>query len=51
MNLQEGGFVREQVITDLPASKDFSAAQNHVAKGAIRQMHWHDIVRFLSDLE
>ncbi|CAG8976760.1 hypothetical protein HYALB_00008418 [Hymenoscyphus albidus] len=43
MNLFEGGFVREQVVTDLPPSKDFSAAQNHVNQGAIRHMHWHDI--------
>ncbi|KAG9236697.1 putative oxalate decarboxylase oxdC [Amylocarpus encephaloides] len=43
MKLQEGGFVREQVVTDLPSSEDFSAAQNHLKKGAIRQMHWHDI--------
>ncbi|KAH8654121.1 oxalate decarboxylase [Tricladium varicosporioides] len=43
MLLSEGGFVREQVVQDLPASKEFSAAQNHVKKGAIRQMHWHDV--------
>ncbi|KAE8446567.1 hypothetical protein EG329_011899 [Mollisiaceae sp. DMI_Dod_QoI] len=31
------------LVTDLPPSADFSGAQNHLKKGAIRQMHWHDI--------
>jgi hypothetical protein len=47
MNLQQGGFVRQQVASDLPPSQDFSSAQNHLAKGAIRQMHWHSLVSFL----
>ncbi|KAK7918213.1 hypothetical protein PG985_010087 [Apiospora marii] len=36
-----GGWVREQVITDLPASVDISAAQQHLTKGSIRELHWH----------
>lgn len=40
-----GGWVREQVITDLPASHDISAAQQHLKKGAIRELHWHRVVR------
>lgn len=40
-----GGWVREQVITDLPASHDIAAAQQHLKKGAIRELHWHRVVR------
>ncbi|KAK8022264.1 Bicupin- oxalate decarboxylase/oxidase [Apiospora rasikravindrae] len=36
-----GGWVREQVITDLPVSVDISAAQQHLTKGSIRELHWH----------
>jgi hypothetical protein len=39
--------VRQQVASDLPSSQDFSSAQNHLAKGAIRQMHWHSLVSVL----
>lgn len=39
-----GGWVREQVITDLPASHDIAAAQQHLKKGAIRELHWHRVV-------
>lgn len=35
----QGGWVREQVITDLPASNDISGAQQHLAKGSIREPH------------
>ena len=42
--LLNGGWVREQVITDLPASHDISAAQQHLKKGAIRELHWHRVV-------
>lgn len=49
-----GGWVREQVITDLPASHDIAAAQQHLKKGAIRELHWHRVVRtattFVTDL-
>ncbi len=40
-----GGWVREQVITDLPSSTDISAAQQHLTKGSIRELHWHRVVR------
>ncbi|KAI4176926.1 MAG: hypothetical protein LQ343_000783 [Gyalolechia ehrenbergii] len=36
-----GGWVREQVITDLPASHDIAGAQLHLSKGAVRELHWH----------
>ena len=42
--LLKGGWVREQVITDLPASKDISGAQQHLKKGAVRELHWHRVV-------
>lgn len=38
----------DQVVTDLPSSTDFSAAQNHLNQGAIRQMHWHSFVSKLA---
>ena len=40
-----GGWVREQVDNDLPASHDIAAAQQHLKKGAIRELHWHRVVR------
>lgn len=43
----KGGWVREQVVTDLPASHDLSAAQQHLTKGSIRELHWHKVVRKL----
>lgn len=39
-----GGWVREQVIQDLPQSHDIAAAQQHLRKGAIRELHWHTVV-------
>ncbi|KAI4596890.1 hypothetical protein LQW54_012616 [Pestalotiopsis sp. IQ-011] len=39
--LLKGGWVREQVVTDLPVSTDISAAQQHLTKGSIRELHWH----------
>jgi hypothetical protein len=45
--LLKGGWVREQVITDLPSSTDVSAAQQHIKKGALRELHWHRVVRFI----
>ncbi|MCJ1244352.1 hypothetical protein MMC30_001550 [Trapelia coarctata] len=41
--LLPGGWVREQVITDLPASHDIAAAQQHLTKGALRELHWHRV--------
>ena len=43
--LFKGGWVREQVITDLPVSTDIAAAQVHLTKGASRELHWHRVVR------
>lgn len=42
--LLKGGWVREQVVTDLPSSKDISGAQQHLSKGAVRELHWHKVV-------
>lgn len=39
-----GGWIREQVIQDLPSSHDIAGAQVHLIKGGIRQMHWHRVV-------
>jgi hypothetical protein len=45
--LLKGGWVREQVITDLPQSTDVSAAQQHIKKGALRELHWHRVVSYV----
>ena len=39
-----GGWTREQVVTDLPSSPDIAAAQQHLKKGASRELHWHRVV-------
>jgi len=39
-----GGWTREQVITDLPSSGDIAGAQQHLEKGALRELHWHRVV-------
>ena len=44
--LLNGGWVREQVITDLPASADIAGAQQHLEKGAIRELHWHRVAEW-----
>ncbi|KAL3439859.1 RmlC-like cupin domain-containing protein [Aspergillus insuetus] len=41
-----GGWVREQVIQDLPQSHDISGAQQHLKKGAIRELHWHRVAEW-----
>jgi oxalate decarboxylase len=41
-----GGWVREQVIQDLPQSHDISAAQQHLKKGATRELHWHRVAEW-----
>ena len=41
-----GGWVREQVITDLPASHDIAGAQQHLTKNSIREMHWHRVAEW-----
>lgn len=45
----KGGWVREQVITDLPQSHDIAGAQQHLTKGAIRELHWHKVVSRVLD--
>ncbi|KAM0197892.1 hypothetical protein ACHAPI_004624 [Fusarium lateritium] len=44
--LLKGGWVREQVIQDLPSSHDISGAQQHLVKGAIRELHWHKVAEW-----
>ncbi|KAK0382724.1 hypothetical protein NLU13_9820 [Sarocladium strictum] len=44
--LLNGGWVREQVIQDLPASHDIAGAQQHLRKGAIRELHWHRVAEW-----
>ncbi|KAL1873414.1 hypothetical protein VTK73DRAFT_1005 [Phialemonium thermophilum] len=41
-----GGWVREQVVTDLPQSHDIAAAQQHLKKGALRELHWHRVAEW-----
>jgi oxalate decarboxylase len=41
-----GGWVREQVDNDLPASHDIAAAQQHLKKGAIRELYWHRVAEW-----
>ncbi|KAF2663033.1 oxalate decarboxylase [Lophiostoma macrostomum CBS 122681] len=41
-----GGWVREQVVQDLPQSHDIAAAQQHLKKGAIRELHWHRVAEW-----
>jgi oxalate decarboxylase len=41
-----GGWVRQQVITDLPASNDIAGAQQHLTKGSIRELHWHRVAEW-----
>ncbi|RQM04826.1 hypothetical protein DH86_00004303, partial [Scytalidium sp. 3C] len=41
-----GGWTREQVVTDLPSSVDISAAQQHLHKGASRELHWHTVAEW-----
>lgn len=43
MRLFNGGWIREQTVTDLPPSKDISAVQQHLKKGAFRELHWHRV--------
>jgi oxalate decarboxylase len=46
VRLFPGGWVREQVITDLPSSTDIAAAQQHLKKGAFRELHWHRVAEW-----
>ncbi|TKX20351.1 oxalate decarboxylase-like protein 2 [Elsinoe australis] len=36
-----GGWTRTQVSQDLPQNHDIAGAQQHLKKGAIRELHWH----------
>ena len=40
-----GGWTRTQVSQDLPQNHDIAGAQQHLRKGAIRELHWHKAVR------
>ncbi|KAL9048717.1 MAG: hypothetical protein Q9162_007578 [Coniocarpon cinnabarinum] len=44
--LLNGGWTREQVITDLPSSRDISGAQQHLTKGSYRELHWHRVAEW-----
>lgn len=44
--IYEGGWVRQQVTSDLPQSHDIAAAQQHLTKGAIRELHWHRVAEW-----
>lgn len=39
-----GGWTRTQVSQDLPQNHDIAGAQQHLRKGAIRELHWHKSV-------
>ncbi|KAH7311219.1 RmlC-like cupin domain-containing protein [Stachybotrys elegans] len=41
-----GGWVREQVIQDLPQSHDIAGAQQHLTKGSVRELHWHKVAEW-----
>ncbi|OJJ04008.1 hypothetical protein ASPVEDRAFT_63516 [Aspergillus versicolor CBS 583.65] len=45
-NIFPGGWTREQVVTDLPQSTDIAGAQQHLIKGAIRELHWHRVAEW-----
>ncbi|EXJ61042.1 hypothetical protein A1O7_05195 [Cladophialophora yegresii CBS 114405] len=42
-----GGWTRTQDVNDLSHSHDIAAAQQHLKKGALRELHWHKVVRFV----
>ncbi|KAJ3032797.1 hypothetical protein HDV00_007139 [Rhizophlyctis rosea] len=44
--LLKGGWVREQVVTDLPASAEVAAAQVRLLPGAYRELHWHSVAEW-----
>ncbi|CAK7207695.1 hypothetical protein SEUCBS139899_010506 [Sporothrix eucalyptigena] len=44
--LFRGGWSREQVITDLPSSTTIAAAQQHLTKGSLRELHWHRVAEW-----
>ncbi|KAI0742956.1 Bicupin oxalate decarboxylase/oxidase [Daedaleopsis nitida] len=44
--LLNGGWVREQTITDLPPSKDLAAAELRLSPNAYRELHWHRVAEW-----
>lgn len=44
--LLKGGWVREQVVTDLPTSKQVAAAEQRLAPYAYRELHWHRVAEW-----
>lgn len=44
--LLDGGWVREQTVTDLPPSKDLAAAEIAMAPFAYRELHWHKVAEW-----
>ncbi|KAI9677597.1 MAG: hypothetical protein M1817_006551 [Caeruleum heppii] len=46
MRIFPGGWTRTQVVQDLPQSKDIAGAQQHLRKGAIRELHWHKVAEW-----
>lgn len=41
--LLTGGWVREQVVTDLPVSTQIAAAEQRLSPYAYRELHWHRV--------
>ncbi|CZR68499.1 related to oxalate decarboxylase [Phialocephala subalpina] len=41
-----GGWTREQIVSDIPASTDIAGAQQHLKKGASRELHWHRVAEW-----
>ncbi|TFK36133.1 Bicupin oxalate decarboxylase/oxidase [Crucibulum laeve] len=44
--LLKGGWVREQVIQDLPPSVDVAAAELRLEPNAYRELHWHRVAEW-----
>ncbi|THG97429.1 hypothetical protein EW026_g4571 [Hermanssonia centrifuga] len=44
--LLKGGWVREQVITDLPPAKDVAGAELRLSPNAYRELHWHRVAEW-----
>lgn len=38
--------MREQLVTDLPSSKDFAAAELRLGPNAYRELHWHRVAEW-----
>jgi oxalate decarboxylase len=39
--VQEGGWTHQVTQRELPSSKDIAGVNMHVARGAFRELHWH----------